>query len=93
MIYSLVNFGSGEIIYLLLGILMFVLGGALFPVSMLPGPLSGAASLLPVQHWQKYLADMFWNGFSSGDLFRILLIGSAAMIIGTAGACVFRKEG
>ncbi len=92
MVYSLVNFGSGEIIYLLLGILMFVLGGALFPLSMLPGPLSGAASILPVQYWQKYLADMFWNGFSSGDLIRILLIGAAAMVLGTAGAYVLRRE-
>ena len=92
MVYSLVNFGSGEIIYLLLGILMFVLGGALFPVSMLPKALSGITSVLPVQHWQKYLADLFWNGFNRGDFLRILLIGAVCMIVGTAGAYVLRRE-
>ena len=90
-VYSLAGGQEGSLVCLLSGILIFVFGGGLFPSSMLPGGLSRICSMLPVQYWQRYLADLFWNGFSAADLIKILFAGMLCGLAGVVGLYVHER--
>ncbi len=85
LVYGFVQTESASLIYVILTVLLFVLGGGLFPAALLPADLSGVAGLLPVSIWQRYLADLFWNGFSMASFAKIMLAGLIFAAAGTLG--------
>ena len=76
---------SGSLFYLIISILLFVLGGGLFPAAFLPSALYRLSSFLPIGFWQKYLADLLWNGFQGASLRTILIYGAGMAVLGGIG--------
>ncbi|MBQ1312480.1 MAG: ABC transporter permease [Blautia sp.] len=76
---------SGNLFYLIISILLFVLGGGLFPAAYLPPALYRISSVLPIGFWQRYLSDLLWNGFSVSSLAGVLLFGTGMAVLGGIG--------
>ena len=92
MIYSFASGESGSLIYLLVSLLVFVLGGGLFPASFLPEVLAAVPRYLPVQLWQRVLTGVF-AGETVFEAARLTLIYGAVMTIaGALGAKVSERN-
>ena len=76
---------SGSLFYLIVCLLLFVIGGGLFPAVYLPPVLAKFAGYLPISLWQQYLTELLWNGFSAVTLVRILAAGLVMAVIGGIG--------
>ena len=85
LVYAFAVGESGSMFFLICAILLFVLGGGMFPAAYLPPVLSHFSRFLPVYFWQKYLSDLLWNGFSFAHCAIVLLYGLAMGLAGGAG--------
>ena len=92
MIYSFASGESGSLIFLLVSLLVFVLGGGLFPASFLPEVLAAVPKYLPVQLWQRVLTGAF-AGETALEAVRLTLVYGAVMtVVGAAGAKVSARN-
>ncbi len=91
MIYSFASGESGSLVYLLVSLLVFVLGGGLFPASFLPEVLAAVPKYLPIQLWQRVLTGAF-AGESAAEAVRLTLVyGIVMIVVGVLGAKAAEK--
>ena len=85
-----------SLFYMIVSMVIFLLGGGLFPSSMLPESLHVLPALLPVRGWQRCLLEVFEGTLSSEVLLEVLLYGfimaAAAYLISMAGSEKTGKE-
>ncbi len=83
---------QGSLFYLLLCVLLFVLGGGLFPSAYLPPSLKNIAAFLPIKAWQQYLSGLLWNGFNARHLLSVVCFGTVMAVLGSVGLIVNEKQ-
>ena len=93
LIYSLVPEEAKSLFFLLSGILIFLLGGGLFPDSMLPELLAFVPRILPVRIWQGFLSSIFMGRNGTAFLLRALFAGALMAAAGTVLNHLWKKRG
>ena len=87
---------AGSLFFMIVSMVIFLLGGGLFPSSMLPESLHALPSLLPVRGWQRCLLNVFEGTPDAAVLAEVLLSGllmaAAAYLISMAGSGKTGKE-
>ena len=84
MIYSFTSGESGSLFYLLFSILVFIVGGGLFPSAMLPDMLKSVPRFLPVQTWQDCLSGVFMGSPSKSAVMSAAGAGLLMILAGLA---------
>ena len=81
---------AGSLFFMIVSMVIFLLGGGLFPSSMLPESLHALPSLLPVRGWQRCLLKVFEGTPDAAVLAEVLLSGLlmavAAYLISMTGS-------
>lgn len=85
LIHSFAVGESGSLFYLITSLLLFVLGGGIFPAAFLPPVLYHIAGFLPIRLWLDYLSGLLWNGFSWRSLAVLLAAGFGMAAAGVLG--------
>ena len=89
-IYQLLPGESGSFLYMIVTVMMVVLAGGLFPVSLMPPALARLSGALPFYGWQSYLSGMIGRGGVAHAGIMILI--TACLLIALAEGAVYVKE-
>ena len=89
-IYQLLPGESGSFLYMIVTVMMVVLAGGLFPVSLMPPALAQLSGVLPFYGWQSYLSGM--TGESGVAHAGILILITACLLIALAEGAAYVKE-
>ena len=92
LVYAFAVGESGSLFFLICSVLVFVLGGGLFPAAYLPRFLYHFARVLPVYIWQKYLSELVWGQAGLLSLAGVTLYGLAMAAAGGIGLKIHERD-